>query len=211
MHRQNLKIQACCLATMLVLAGPLVADGQSPGGSSLPVLVELDTSEGKIVLELSPEKAPKTVANFLDYVMSGHYEGTVFHRVIKDFMIQGGGMDKDLNEKKVNPPVMNEAGNGLKNNKYTIAMARTSNPHSATSQFFINTANNSFLNRDQAQDGFGYTVFGKVTKGMDVVDKIGTAKTGSQQHPTHRSVLMQDVPVKPITIKSTKVMSNQGG
>ncbi len=141
------------------------------------VLVALDTTEGKIVIELDAEKAPKTVANFLDYVMSGHYEGTVFHRVIKDFMIQGGGMDENLKEKEVKAPVRNEAGNGLKNNKYTVAMARTNDPHSATSQFFINTADNGFLNREQAQDGFGYTVFGKVVEGMDVVDKIGVVKT----------------------------------
>ena len=211
MHSHNFKIQLCCLATMLVLGSTLLAADKSSGGSSLPVLVELDTSEGKIVIELNPEKAPKTVANYLDYVMSGHYEGTVFHRVIKDFMIQGGGMDKDLREKKVKPPVRNEAANGLKNRKYTIAMARTQDPHSATSQFFINTADNGFLNREQAQDGFGYTVFGKVVKGMDVVDKIGAVKTTAQPNPTVPAMLMRDVPASPVTIKSAKVLSNQEG
>ncbi len=187
------------------MGGPLSA----ADGSSNPVLVELDTTEGKIVLELNAEKAPKTVANFLDYAMSGHYEGTVFHRVIKDFMIQGGGMDKNLKEKEVKPPVRNEAGNGLKNDKYTVAMARTNDPHSATSQFFINTADNGFLNRDQAQDGYGYTVFGKVIEGMDIVDKIGTVKTGAHPNPAFPAMLMRDVPVTPITIKSAKVVAKQ--
>jgi len=205
MHMQNLKVQALCFATMFVVGGPLSA----ADGSSNPVLVELDTTEGKIVLELNAEKAPKTVANFLDYAMSGHYEGTVFHRVIKDFMIQGGGMDKNLKEKEVKPPVRNEAGNGLKNDKYTVAMARTNDPHSATSQFFINTADNGFLNRDQAQDGYGYTVFGKVIEGMDIVDKIGTVKTGAHPNPAFPAMLMRDVPVTPITIKSAKVVAKQ--
>ena len=171
-----------------------------------PVHVEFDTTQGKFVLELDAEKAPKTVANFLSYVKDGHYVGTVFHRVIKDFMIQGGGMDKDLKEKDTKDPVKNEAGNGLKNDKYTIAMARTSDPHSATSQFFINTKNNDFLNREKSQDGFGYTVFGKVIAGKEVVDKIGVVKTEARPSGTHPGLLMRDVPVEPIQIKSAKVV-----
>ncbi len=210
MHMKNLKIQAFCIAAMFVFGGPLSAADEAASGSSSAVQVALDTTEGRIVIELDAEKTPKTVANFLDYVMSGHYEGTVFHRVIKDFMIQGGGMDENLKEKEVKPPVQNEAGNGLKNKKYTIAMARTNDPHSATSQFFINTGDkNDFLNREQAQDGFGYTVFGNVVEGMEVVDKIGNVKTGAHPNPTFPAMLMRDVPVTPITIKSAKVVAKQ--
>ncbi|MCG8648388.1 MAG: peptidyl-prolyl cis-trans isomerase [Pirellulales bacterium] len=170
-------------------------------------MVEIETSEGKIVLELNAEKAPKTVANFVQYVKSGHYEGTIFHRVISQFMIQGGGFDKDLKEKDTKPPVRNEAGNGLKNDKYTVAMARrTRDPHSATAQFFINTKKNDFLNRDQARDGYGYTVFGKVIRGMEVVDKIDRVPTGTRPHPKVAGLLMEDVPLSPVTIKSIKVV-----
>jgi cyclophilin family peptidyl-prolyl cis-trans isomerase len=209
MHMQNFKIQAFCIAALVAFTGSLSAADEASSGSPAAVLVALDTTEGKIVIELDAEKAPKTVANFLDYVMSGHYEGTVFHRVIKDFMIQSGGMDENLKEKEVKPPVRNEAGNGLKNKKYTVAMARTNDPHSATSQFFINTADNGFLNREQAQDGFGYTVFGKVVEGMDVVDKIGDVKTNSHANPAFPAMLMRDVPATPITIKSAKVVGKQ--
>ncbi|MEM7294394.1 MAG: peptidylprolyl isomerase [Pseudomonadota bacterium] len=177
-----------------------IASGQDP------VTVELDTSEGKIVLELNTEKAPKTVENFVKYVKSGHYEGTVFHRVIADFMIQGGGLDKELKEKPTEDPVRNEAGNGLRNDKYTVAMARTADPHSATSQFFINTKSNAFLNREQAQDGYGYTVFGKVTEGTEVVDKINKVQTHPRPNPAFPAMLMRDVPVNPIVIKSVKVV-----
>ncbi len=190
-----------CLTAAMSLLGFSITSAQQP------VLVEMVTSEGRIVLELNAEKAPKTVANFLQYVKSGHYEGTVFHRVIPDFMIQGGGMDKDLKEKDTLPPVRNEGGNGLKNKKYTIAMARTPDPHSATSQFFINTGEkNDFLNREQAQDGYGYTVFGKVIEGMDVVDKIGKTQTEARANPAGFGQLMRDVPVNPIEIKSVKVL-----
>jgi cyclophilin family peptidyl-prolyl cis-trans isomerase len=165
--------------------------------------VELETSEGTIVIELNPEKAPKTVANFLEYVNKGFYQGTVFHRVIKDFMIQGGGMEKDLQEKATRPPVVNEAGNGLSNKEYTIAMARTPDPNSATSQFFINTSNNLFLDRANSQDGFGYTVFGRVVKGLDVVDRIESVETALKPDP--RGILMRDVPVEPVVIKKATV------
>lgn len=209
MNMRKLLIPAFCFAAIatLTLSGPLSSSLRADDSSSSTVRVAIDTTEGKIVLELDSAKAPKTVANFLDYVMSGHYKGTVFHRVIKDFMIQGGGMDENLKEKDVKPPVRNEAGNGLKNLKYTVAMARTSQPHSATSQFFINTADNGFLNREQAQDGFGYTVFGKVIEGKDVVDKIGNVKTGAHKNPAFPAMLMRDVPLEPITITNAEVVS----
>ena len=132
----------------------------------MPV-VQFDTTHGQIVIELNAEKAPVTVANFLDYVESGHYDGTIFHRVIDNFMIQGGGMDADMNEKRTGTPIKNEADNGLKNDTGTIAMARTSDPHSATAQFFINVKNNDFLNYSSpTPQGWGYAVFGKVTEGI---------------------------------------------
>lgn len=170
-----------------------------------PVKVELVTSEGTITLELYPDKAPKTVENFVKYAESGHYEGTIFHRVIKDFMIQGGGMTKDLREKPTMAPIRNEAGNQLTNEKYTVAMARMNLPHSATSQFFINTTNNRFLNRAESQDGYGYAVFGKVIEGQEVVDKIGNTPTRVAPDPRVPGGLMSDVPVEPITIQSVKV------
>jgi peptidyl-prolyl cis-trans isomerase A (cyclophilin A) len=168
--------------------------------------VELETSEGTIIIELNPEKAPKTVANFLEYVNSGFYEGTVFHRVIKDFMIQGGGHDKDLVEKPTRAPVVNEAGNGLSNKEYTIAMARTMDPDSATSQFFISTADNT-SNLDRNRNSAGYTVFGRVVKGLDVVDRIESVETSAKAAP--RQGLMQDVPVVPVLIKKASVRAKE--
>lgn len=159
-----------------------------------PVHVSLNTSEGEILLELYPDKAPKTVANFLKYVKNGHYTNTIFHRVINGFMIQGGGFDPDMNEKPAPYHVENEAKNGLKNEAYTLAMARRPDPHSAGAQFFINVNNNTFLDYP-GQDGWGYCVFGKVIKGMDVVDKIKAV-------PTTVVNGMPNVPVKPIVIKS---------
>ena len=138
------------------------------------------TGYGVIKLELDAEKAPKTVENFLDYVKSGHYNGTVFHRVIPGFMIQGGGFEPGMTQKSTEPPIENEANNGLKNDKYTVAMARTNDPHSATAQFFINIASNEFLNhKAPSGQGWGYAVFGKVIAGQDVVDKIAGVKTGT--------------------------------
>lgn len=160
--------------------------------------VSLKTNMGEIVLELYPEKAPKSVANFLEYVKAGHYNGTIFHRVMSDFMIQGGGFDKSMKQKPTNPPIENEAKNGLKNDAYTVAMARTSAPHSASSQFFINVKNNDFLNYP-GQDGWGYAVFGKVIKGTDVVDKIKSVETAS-------SGMHQNVPVKPVVVESATVV-----
>jgi len=141
--------------------------------------VKLDTSMGEIELEIIEDKAPKTAANFIDYVKSGHYDGTIFHRVIDGFMIQGGGMTEDMKEKSTNAPVENEADNGLANDAYTVAMARTSDPHSATAQFFVNVKKNDFLNfKSKSPDGWGYTVFGKVASGHGVVNKIKGVTTG---------------------------------
>ncbi|MEN3364584.1 MAG: peptidyl-prolyl cis-trans isomerase [Burkholderiales bacterium] len=159
--------------------------------------VTLKTNMGDIVLELYPDKAPKSVANFLSYVKSGHYSGTVFHRVINNFMIQGGGFDKDMNQKPTTTKVQNEANNGLKNEAYSVAMARTSDPHSASAQFFINVKDNRFLDYP-GQDGYGYTVFGKVVKGMEVVNKIKTVET------TNRG-MHQNVPVQPVVVESATI------
>lgn len=154
--------------------------------------VQLQTNYGTILVELNAEKAPNTVANFVDYVTSGFYDGTVFHRVINNFMIQGGGFEADMKQKATNAPVKNEADNGLKNDKYTLAMARTSDPHSATAQFFINVSNNDFLNfTAPTPNGWGYAVFGTVTEGTDVVDKIKGVKTGNKGF--HQNVPNEDV------------------
>ena len=167
----------------------------------MPPVVELDTNMGAIVIELNEEKAPKTVENFLNYVKSGHYDGTIFHRIIDGFMIQGGGMDAEMNEKATNAPVENEADNGLKNDKGTIAMARTQDPHSATSQFFINVKDNDFLNHSgKNMQGWGYTVFGKVTSGMDVIDKMCGVPTG-------RFGMHADVPNEPVVINSATIIT----
>jgi peptidyl-prolyl cis-trans isomerase B (cyclophilin B) len=156
--------------------------------------VELTTSAGVIRLELDDAKAPLSVANFLAYVNKGHFDGTVFHRVIKSFMIQGGGMTPDMNQKPTDAPIQNEANNGLKNDKYTVAMARTNAPHSATAQFFINAKDNDFLNHSsETPSGWGYCVFGKVVAGTEVVDAIEKVRTG-------RKGFHDDVPVETITI-----------
>ncbi|MGV3741232.1 MAG: peptidylprolyl isomerase [Burkholderiaceae bacterium] len=160
--------------------------------------VSMKTSMGEFVLELYPDRAPKTVANFLNYVKSGHYKGTIFHRVINGFMIQGGGFDKDMNQKPTGAPIENEAKNGLKNEAYTVAMARTMDPHSASAQFFINVKNNSFLDYP-GQDGWGYTVFGKVIKGKEVVDKIKAV-------PAAGKGMHQDVPIQPVVIESASLV-----
>ncbi|MDP2694111.1 MAG: peptidylprolyl isomerase [Gallionella sp.] len=163
-------------------------------------MVKLHTNHGTITLQLDAEKAPNTVKNFLEYVNSGFYDGTIFHRVIADFMIQGGGFEPGMKQKEVNAPIQNEAANGLGNDTYTVAMARTSDPHSATAQFFINTKNNRFLNHvaPNAQD-YGYCVFGKVVEGTEVVDAIRKAKTGSRAGH-------QDVPEEDIIITKAEVV-----
>jgi peptidyl-prolyl cis-trans isomerase B (cyclophilin B) len=160
--------------------------------------VRMTTNQGTIVVELDAEKAPKTVANFVDYVNKGHFSNTIFHRVIKDFMIQGGGFEPGMKQKPTDATVENEGKNGLKNDKYTIAMARTSAPHSASAQFFINTKDNAFLNYP-GQDGWGYAVFGKVTEGQDIVDQINNVKTT-------RAGMHSDVPVDPVIIEKVEVI-----
>lgn len=162
-------------------------------------MVILHTSLGEIHLELDAEKAPKSVENFLNYVKSGHYDGTIFHRVINGFMIQGGGFTSSMDQKPANAPIENEANNGLKNEQYTIAMARTNEPHSASAQFFINVANNDFLNfRSPTPQGWGYAVFGKVISGTEVVDKIKGVKTGTKGW--HNDVPLDDVIITKATV-----------
>lgn len=163
-------------------------------------MVKLETSMGDILLELDAEKAPKTVANFLNYVEDGHYDGTIFHRVIDGFMIQGGGMTAEMAEKETRDPIENEADNGLPNDAYTVAMARTMEPHSATSQFFINVKKNDFLNHSgKTPQGWGYAVFGKVVKGHGVVNKIKGVATG-------RKGMHDDVPIEPVSIIKAEVV-----
>ena len=166
-------------------------------------MVEMVTSKGVIKLELDAEKAPITVANFLEYVKSGHFEGTIFHRVIPGFVIQGGGLQSGMREKPTNAPIENEADNGLKNLTGTICMARTNDPHSATSQFFINLKDNSFLDHTgKNAQGWGYAVFGKVTEGMDVVEAIAAVRTGNAGYH-------QDVPVEDIVIEKVSLSESE--
>ena len=168
---------------------------------ALNPIVEFETSQGNFTVELYPEKAPKTVANFLQYVKDGFYENTIFHRVISRFMIQGGGFERDLTEKNTREPITNESNNGLLNELGTIAMARTMDPDSATAQFFVNLADNQFLNYTSPDpEQIGYCVFGKVTSGLEVVQKIGLS-------PTTTMGRNADVPIKPITIKSVKLLA----
>ncbi len=176
------------------------ADNNATEGNVMYVL--LKTNKGDIVLELDSKNAPETTENFIRYVKEGHYDGTIFHRVIKDFMIQGGGMDSQMQERPTHAPIMNEADNGLKNNKYTIAMARTSDPDSATAQFFINTNDNDFLNfKSQTMQGWGYAVFGKVVSGSEVVDAIEVVAT-TRRFPH------DDVPVEPVVIEKAEILED---
>ncbi|HJV27617.1 MAG TPA: peptidylprolyl isomerase [Aromatoleum sp.] len=179
------------LLSFFLMAWLATAFGANP-------VVEMRTNQGSITIELFADKAPKSVANFLEYVQSGQYNGTIFHRVIDGFMIQGGGFDADMREKSTRGPIENEARNGLRNQVGTLAMARTANPHSATAQFFINLADNQFLDYP-SRDGWGYAVFGKVTKGLEVVQKIGKVPTGNFKG-------FQDVPQQPVTIESVRVI-----
>jgi cyclophilin family peptidyl-prolyl cis-trans isomerase len=184
------KLLALLALATLAAEGALAADPR----------VELKTNRGAIVIELNQAKAPKTVANFLQYVKDGHYNGTVFHRVIDGFMVQGGGFDKDMKQKPTRATVENEAANGLKNDYGTIAMARTPDPHSASAQFFINVKNNDFLNyREPTPQGYGYTVFGKVVSGMDIVDKIAKV-------PTANAGPHQNVPREPVVVESVTIL-----
>ena len=184
------------LALFAVLA---IAPGFAQAGNADPV-IKLETTMGDIVIRLNERKAPITCANFVQYVKSGHYDGTIFHRVIKDFMIQGGGFADNMKEKPTHAPIRNEANNGLKNEKYTIAMARTKDPHSASAQFFINTRNNNFLDFKSQKNGeWGYADFGKVIQGQNVVNQIEKAATG-------RRAGHDDVPTEPVIIKKAVVL-----
>lgn len=190
------------LSSIFLLLLAILVMGAPSANAATPAkpVVELETSLGNIRLELDPAKAPATVENFLEYVKAGHYDGTIFHRVINSFMIQGGGFDEQMSQKPTRAPIRNEANNGLKNEKYTIAMARTSDPNSATAQFFINTKDNDFLDyRAPSGNGWGYAVFGKVIAGQDVVDAIEKVATGSQG-------MHSDVPTTPIVIKKAFVV-----
>ena len=181
----------------------LSATAAGSGAMAADPQVDIKTSLGTIRLELYPAKAPKTVENFLQYAKDGHFNGTIFHRVIDGFMIQGGGFDKAYRQKPTRDPIQNEAKNGLKNDLGTVAMARTSAPHSASSQFFINGKNNDFLNAASSQDGWGYTVFGKVVSGMDVVTRISKSPTGSG------GPFQTDVPKEMVIIESVTLVADK--
>jgi peptidyl-prolyl cis-trans isomerase A (cyclophilin A) len=188
-----LKKMLSAVALVCLIAGIASAEGKKN-----PVVV-METSLGNVKIELFEKEAPASVGNFLEYANSGFYSDTIFHRVIANFMVQGGGFTADLKQKPTKAPIVNEAGNGLKNQRGTLAMARTGVVDSATAQFFINVVNNDFLNhRSKTQQGFGYAVFGKVVEGMDVVDRIAAVKTVTRGFP--------DVPEKPVVIKSIKVL-----
>lgn len=176
-----------------------MADQQPPAGDS-KMTVRMQTNHGTIVLELDGEKAPKTVENFIAYAKEGFYDGTIFHRVIPGFMVQGGGMEPGMKQKDTKEPIQNEADNGLKNDLGTVAMARTNDPHSATGQFFINVKNNDFLNHSSpSPQGWGYCVFGKVTEGMDVVQAIEKVSTGNSGF--HQDVPVEDVVIEKVTVE----------
>lgn len=207
LHNHKLWIAGTLVMAVIMLAAawslfdrgqaPLKGKIDSQGGK---IMVKLETSKGDILLSLDSEKAPETTANFVQYVREGHYDGTIFHRVIDGFMIQGGGFDKDMNQKETRAPIKNEASNGLKNEAYTIAMARTSDPDSATAQFFINVKANDFLNfTSRSPQGWGYAVFGKVAEGQDVVDAIKSVKTGNRG-------FHQDVPTENVVILKATVI-----
>lgn len=187
------------LAALVLPAAPaaLAQEGEPSSAPANP-RIRLETSKGSFTLELYPEKAPLTVENFLGYVDSGQYEGTIFHRVIPDFMVQGGGFTEGLTQKPTGPPVRNEADNGLSNDRGTVAMARTSNPHSATAQFFVNVIDNDYLNHTAPDfNRYGYTVFGRVVEGMDVVDAISKV-------PATTRGPYQNLPVEPVVIRTVK-------
>ena len=198
-QRLSFLARFCTLFAGLTLGSAVVAAAPAAPIDPTPH-VALKTSMGEIVLELDQEKAPQSVANFLQYVNSGYYKGTVFHRVIDGFMIQGGGFDKNMKQKATKAPIKNEAQNGLQNVTYSIAMARTGDPHSATAQFFINVNDNGALDYP-GRDGFGYTVFGKVVSGMDVVDKIKAV-------PVADKGPHQNVPVTPVVIESVTLLKS---
>ena len=203
MKRLSATLSALLLSIPLVfsLSSAQAKDGAHPQATKgKSQMVKLHTNKGDIIIELNAEKAPETVRNFLEYVDSGFYNGTIFHRVINKFMIQGGGFEPGMKQKPTRAPIKNEAGNGLSNDAYTIAMARTGDPHSATAQFFINVKNNDFLNYTApTQQGYGYCVFGKVVEGKEVVDAIRQVRTGS-------SGFHQDVPLDDVVILKAEVV-----
>lgn len=181
-------------------AGASSANSQQGNSMNSSPRVNLQTNLGDVVIELNAEKAPKTVENFLTYVREGFYDGTIFHRIINNFMVQGGGFDAAMKQKQTHAPIENEANNGLKNDRYTLAMARTADPHSATAQFFVNVADNDFLNfTSPTPNGWGYAVFGKVVEGTEVIDKMKAVKTGNRG-------FHQDVPVDNVVIEKASVV-----
>jgi len=189
-----MKIALIATIVSLAVIVPVDAEETAAGNSK----IVLDTSKGEIILELLPAQAPETVKNFLAYVDENFYDGTIFHRVIPNFMIQGGGFTADMKQKPTRAPIKNEADNGLRNERGTIAMARTNDPHSATSQFFINSVDNDFLNhKSKTPQGWGYAVFGRVTGGMEILDAISMVKTDSRG-------MFRDVPVEPVVINSAR-------
>lgn len=187
------------LVTLAAIAGFALMPFEAPLGAPTLVTAVIETTMGTIEVRLDATRAPVTVKNFTDYAESGFYDGTIFHRVIEGFMIQGGGFTSDMAQKKTAAKIVNEASGTESNRRGTVAMARTSEPHSATSQFFINTSNNDFLDADKSRDGWGYAVFGRVTRGMDVVDKISLVRTGKRG-------FYSDVPVTPVFIKSVRII-----
>lgn len=189
------------LAILMVIAACCGQESKKESVEEPTKMVKLETSKGDVTIELDAKAAPVTAANFLEYVNAGFYDGLIFHRVIPRFMIQGGGMDANMQEKPTRPPIVNEAKNGLKNKRGAIAMARTNDPNSATAQFFINLVDNDFLDYVAGRNP-GYAVFGKVTQGMDVVDAIAAVKTGNKG-------MHQDVPIEPIVIKSARVVTGK--
>jgi peptidyl-prolyl cis-trans isomerase B (cyclophilin B) len=191
-----MKISLVSALVFLAAVAPGDAQDMTDGNPK----VEFDTYKGKIIIELFQDKAPQTVQNFLAYVDAKFYDGTIFHRVIPNFMIQGGGFTVDMNQKPTNDPIKNEADNGLENQRGTLAMARTSDPDSATGQFFINSVDNDFLNfKSKTPQGWGYAVFGKVVEGLEVIDAISAVETGT-------SGMHSDVPVEPVIVNSAKRM-----
>lgn len=181
-------------------AGASSVNSQQGNSMNSSPRVNLQTNLGDVVIELNAEKAPKTVENFLTYVREGFYDGTIFHRIINNFMVQGGGFDAAMKQKQTHAPIENEANNGLKNDRYTLAMARTADPHSATAQFFVNVADNDFLNfTSPTPNGWGYAVFGKVVEGTEVIDKMKAVKTGNRG-------FHQDVPVDNVVIEKASVV-----
>jgi peptidyl-prolyl cis-trans isomerase B (cyclophilin B) len=203
MAKPGLKIYGRLALAGFMMLALIITSGSTARAERSNPLVKLETSMGEITVELYANKAPATVANFLQYVKDGFFNGTIFHRVIPTFMIQGGGFDAQMNQKPTKAPIQNEADNGLKNEPYTLAMARTNVPDSATAQFFINAADNQFLNHTaKTPQGWGYAVFGKVVKGQDVVDKIKAVPTGNRG-------MHQNVPAEPVTIIKATVVEKK--